>query len=238
MEEYQNEITQIESPYYSTTAFEDFLSRHQCFRDGTEILDIGSGIGAALYYFQQKHPAVKYFGIDYNQKKIEFGKKLIAERKVEDIDLDSADWFNLPADYKGRFEGIVSIHAVCCLKHIEKALEPMFALQPRWIAINSLFYDGPLDVLTHIRNHNNPDLKDDNPDGDFNIFSLTRTSDISREKGYEVIYEPFYPAGAIQRRDDGGRGTYTMKTDFHEHTQFSGPVFLPWHFVLIRKKDS
>ena len=51
----------------------------------------------------------------------------------------------------------------------------MFRLKPNWIAINSLFYDGPLDVLIHIRDHES-NIKDDNIQ--ILIFSLSNLRNI------------------------------------------------------------
>lgn len=237
MNQWLSENVQFERPYHSTVALEEFLSRHGCFRPDTEIIDVGCGIGAAPYYFRSRHPDVRFLGTDYNAEKIAIAKRLVEQHQLDGLSYEVADWFNLPDAYVDRFDGVVSIHAVCCLKRIEDALNPFFALRPRWIAINSLFYEGPLDVLIHIRNHNNPDLADDNPDADFNTFSLTRTAQLCKENGYDLRYEPFFPPEPLAPRPDGGRGTYTMRTERHERTQFSGPVHLPWYFVLATRID-
>jgi SAM-dependent methyltransferase len=234
----KGEIAQIDSPYFSSIAFEKFLKERACFRGGTEVMDIGTGLGANLHYFREQNPTVRFLGIDYNPTKVEVGRRFLEKKGLEGIRLEAGDWFRLPSEYKGRFDGILSIHIVCCFKRIDPALEALTALKPRWLAINSLFYQGPLDVLIHIRNHNNPELKDDDPDGDFNIFSLEHTARVLAENGYKLSSaEPFYPPVSLPKKPGGGRGTYTMRTDIHERTQFSGPVHLPWHFLLAMKKE-
>ena len=235
MNEWASEIQQIERPYHSTTALGDFLDRHGCFVDGTEVLDVGAGIGAALHHFKSLRPGVNFLGTDYNLEKVQRGQQLAAELGVSGIGFETADWFNMPASYTGRFDGVISIHAMCCLKHIEDAVLPLIGMKPRWIAINSLFYEGSLDVLIHIRNHERPELADDNPDGDFNIFSLDRLRDLAGEHGYQLAFERFHPSEDIPAPANGRRGTYTMKTAIHERTQFSGPVHLPWYFVLLQR---
>lgn len=237
MKEWLSENAQIDQPYYSTIALEEFLARNGCFRPDSEVIDVGCGIGAALHYFRSRQPQVRFFGTDYNADKIVIAEELVRQRQTEGLSYEVADWFNMPETYRGRFDGVVSIHAVCCLKHIEDALNPFFALQPRWIAINSLFYEGPLDVLIHIRNHNNPALADDNPDGDFNTFSLEKTAELCDSNGYDLHFEPYFPPQSLPQRSDRGRGTYTMRTELHERTQFSGPVHLPWYFVLATRRD-
>jgi len=33
------------------------------------------------------------------------------------------------------------------------------------------------------------------------------------------------------------RGSYTIKSDFHKNTVFSGPVYLPWKFIFAKKEN-
>jgi len=47
-------LHQLKNPYQSTIAFEQFLSKKGCFREGSEVLDIGTGFGGLLHYFKDK----------------------------------------------------------------------------------------------------------------------------------------------------------------------------------------
>jgi len=225
MTRWHSELAQFEQPYHSTVAFERFLAGHGCLVPGTRVLDAGTGLGAVPHYLRRKHPDVRFTGVDYNADKI-------AASLAAGVELEVADWFRLPPPHYGAYDGVISVHAICTCLHIEDGLAPLMALNPGWIAINSLFYDGPLDVLIHIRNHERL-ASDLSSDGDFNVFSLERTAAAFAEQWYEMISEPFFPPEALPRKP--GRGTYTMRTELHEHTQFSGPVHLPWHFVLARR---
>jgi SAM-dependent methyltransferase len=229
-----SEIPQIERPYYSTVAFADFVSRCGGFLDATEVFDIGTGIGANLHYFVQVRPGVRFIGGDYNPEKVRQAEEVAAQRDAP-LSFVTADWFNLPGEYRGRFDGIINIHTLCCFKDVAPAIDALCALEPRWIAFNSLFYEGPLDVLIHIRDHDNPAIGDANPDGDFNIFSLQEVRRVFGKHGYQVVAEPFYPPERLPRPAGGARGTYTASTEWHERTQFSGPVHLPWWFLFASK---
>lgn len=229
---WQGERRQIAEPYQSTIMFTDFLAKNGCFRPGSEILDIGTGLGANLIYFKQRLSDVRFLGIDYNPEKIDLGARVISEQGIEGIDLQTGDWFDLPIEFVDRFDGVTNIHTMCCFKQPDQAINALCDLKPRWIALNSLFCEGPLDVLIHIRDYRLPHITDDNPDGDFNIFSLDRVAELFAGRGYSFTSQAFYPESPLEKREHGGRGTYTMKTELHPHTQFSGPVHLPWHFVL------
>lgn len=227
---------QIYAPYQSTIAFEKFLTTRGCFVDETEILDIGTGYGGILHYFKRLHSRVRFLGVDYNQVNIDESNKYLNKSGLTGVAFEYGDWFNLPDRYISRFDGIINVHTLCCFKHIEPAIESLVKLNTRWLAFKSLFYEGPLDVLIHIRDYNRPDIADDNPDGDFNIFSMQKTMKAFEGFGYEVSFEPFYPSAAIPKKPNGERGTYTRITELSEYTQFSGPVHLPWYFICAQKK--
>lgn len=230
-----SEVRQIDEPYHSTIAFEDFVRTRGGFRSGGSVLDVGTGIGANLFYFRRKNPGSTFVGFDYNPDKIATGQWVRDHFGGEGIALQTADIWNLPPEWTGAFDGVTVIHTLCVFKQIEPVLDRLLALQPRWLAINSLFYEGPLDVLIHIRSHEHPHIADDNPDGDFNIFSLTRLGDFLAARGYRMASEPFYPPQPLPRPAGGSRGTYTMATELSERTQFSGPVHLPWRFVFAER---
>jgi hypothetical protein len=232
---WQSEYPQIEKPYYSTVAFEEFLARQGGFRDGAEILDIGTGIGANLHYFADQNPGVQFLGGDYNGDKIAEANDVAKARGANSLKFETVDWFAMADSYRGRFDGIINVHTLCCFKRVEPAIEAVCALEPRWIAFNSLFYEGPLDVMIHIRDHDNPAIGDDNPDGDFNIFSLPLVRETFAKHGYQLHAEPFHPPQALPRPANGARGTFTAQTEWHERSQFSGPVYLPWHFLFASR---
>ena len=50
-----------------------------------------------------------------------------------------------------------------------------------------VFYDGPLDILIHIRDLENNKIKDDNPDADFNIHSLQNTKKILKNMDIKLL---------------------------------------------------
>ena len=100
--------------------------------------------------------------------------------------------------------------------------------------LNSLFCFGALEVQVHIRDLRNL-RPDEDPDSDFNIFSKEVVTAYLEDFGYKVEFQDFYPEIDLPAPKDGRRGTYTVSTDFHPRTQFSGPVHLPWSFLIAHK---
>lgn len=227
--DFQNtKITHIE--------FCKFLEKHALLKPGTTVCDMACGTGSGTYHYAKMHPEINFVGIDYNTEAIKWGNDYLKKLGINNLVLQNGDWYALDKKYSNLFDGIFSIHSFCTLKHIENSIDALIYLNPRWIALNSLFYEGPLDVLIHIRDHTRPELTDDIPDGDFNIFSLSKLKEHLYNKGYyNIKYEKFHITIDIKKPKDNGRGTYTVKTEFNDRAQFSGPVYLPWYFVFAAK---
>lgn len=231
-------------PKHSTQAFTNFLRDNECFRldDNDIVIDMGTGGGSGLYQLARAFPEASFLGLDYNAELVSWINKSFFKQHAEfclgNMAVDYGDWTkpeDIIASCKKNIKGVMSVHALCTLKHFSDAASYLIALKPDWIAFNSLFYDGPLDVLIHIRDRN-LDMSDDNPDADFNIHSLPYAIEYMRTKGYRAkAVKPFEIATPLAKPSGGKRGTFTVRTEWSQYSQFSGPVYLPWHFVLFEK---
>lgn len=238
----------FDTPKISTICFSNFLQRNGAYETTSDevIVDLGCGGGSGLYYFAKAAPNSFFSGIDYNHRLIDWvNSEFLVENKqyiLGNMNLIYGDW-NDPCAIKSalspkKIAGITSVHSLCTQRSFEGAAANMLSLNPNWIAFNSLFYDGPLDVLIHVRDRSS-NLADDNPDADFNIHSLQHANEYMANNGFELeAFEPFDIGTKLAQPPNGSRGTYTIKTEWSDFTQFSGPVHLPWHFLLYRKSCS
>lgn len=229
------ERRQFYRPYESTVEFEKFLKKNKCLNSSTsKILDVGTGIGSNLQYFSKMNKKINFLGIDYNQEKIAYGAKL---NKNYNIKLKKKDVFKLPSNYFNKFDGLIMIHTLICFKKIDKIIKKIKKINPKWVGINSLFYPGNLDVLIHIRDYDNIKIKDNNPDGDFNIFSLKQMKKKLKSNGYKIFkIKKYFPSKKLKKAKNGSsRGSYTIKSEINNYTTFTGPVYLPWYFLIIKK---
>lgn len=226
------EVIQLSKPYQSTIKFKNFLIKNNVFKTNLKkVLDVGCGIGANIQYFSKHFPGIHFTGWDYSQSQIRKAKKMNLNKKIK---FSLQDVLKIKKK-KYDFDLVFSVHTFCVFKNIENPIKNISNLNAKWIAINSLFYDGPLDILIHIRDLENNKIKDDNPDADFNIHSLQNTKKILKKYGYKVIkINNFFPSTKL-KKNSKGRGSYTIKTEFNKNTVFTGPVHLPWYFILAKK---
>ena len=75
--------------------------RHRLIRDGTELepgtrlLEVGCGVGAVLAVLGQEYPGVELFGVDIEQKQLDFARGHLERAGVE-ATLRQADALALP----------------------------------------------------------------------------------------------------------------------------------------------
>jgi hypothetical protein len=235
-----SEFAQFTKTYQSTVEFNKFLSKY--LYNSNNVLDIGTGIGGTLSFYTKRYKNTHFIGIDHRKKYVNQARTIFKKLKIdENVTFERVDVLkNINDKNLNKIDGIISEKTFCTFKNIEKPIKNLIKLKPNWIGINSLFFDGYMDILIHQRQISSLNLKplnqDNIPDGDFNIHSLKKLIHIIKPYGYKVSkYKLFFPNKKI-KSNRSKFGTYTMKTEFDKNTCFSGPVHLPWYFVLIEKK--
>ena len=232
----KSEILQRQKPYQSTIDFQNFLLENKVLSHikKKKVLDVGTGIGSNLKYFGDQFKNSEFVGIDYNKKLIDHANKLNKNKRIGFYSANILKNNRLKVKLNN-YDLLFSIHTICCFKNLKKPIKFLCDFKTKWIAINSLFYDGPIDAEIHMKNKT---IKEDkHPDGDFNIFSIQTLKEELKKNKYKIkVDHPYFPKNPIKRVGKK-RGSYTIKTEFNKNTVFSGPIFLPWHFVLA-KRDS
>jgi len=227
---------QFDSPYRSTIAFWDWILSMPCMKGSDTILDIGTGMGSNVFYFQRVSPEKKFIGIDQNVKLIEVAKKHLLDNFVTNISFDVGDLYNLSKEKYVGIDGIVSLQLLSWLENYEQPLQSMFDLSPRWIAASSLFYEGCLESYTTVRDYYRPDIFGNNFSlYHYNIYSLDKVKKLFFDHGYPNFYFVPFHIDIDLERNTKDLGTYTITTKHNERLQFTGPLYLPWYFIFASK---
>ena len=234
------------SPKESTKALINFITKNGVLdgASGKIVLDYGAGSCSGLYQIAKQFPEIEFAGIDYNEVLIswvnDFWRRPSGSKyKLPNLTANFADWNDSKAikllTERSEVHAVMSVHALCTMKDCLEAISKLVISKPKHVVLNSLFYEGPLDVLIHIRELEST-IPDDCPDADFNIHSIPKVQKVFADLGYpNVSFEKFNIGIDLKAPDKGRRGTYTIRTEFEERAQFSGPVYLPWYFVLASR---
>lgn len=206
------------------------------FRDDTKVLDMACGGGANLYHMSRMFPNVQFEGIDYDSDLVKMAQKTCSHSNNV-IDIMQGDWFHLDSSLINKYNGIISYQTLSWIENYDKAIEALTKLNPSWIAISSLFFEGDIDYFINLVGY-----KDGYDDGNhlarYNVYSLPRIKHIFSKLGYTKFeYVPFNIDIDIDSSgvDKKWIGTYTKKFEDGERLQISGGIMMPWYFILARK---
>ena len=138
--------------------------------------------------------------------------------------------FSIAPKYSGAFDGIVSLQSLSWLSDYKVPLENLCNLNPQWIALTSLFYEGKITYWIRL------DDEEEDRECYYNVYSLPKVRELFAEHGYNHFdYDVFEIDIDIPRTNTYCMKTYTKKVDGGKRLQFSGALSLPWYFVLASK---
>ncbi len=178
-------------PKRSTVKFEEFLVKH-CDLSGARILSLACGGGAAESYIAGNHPDLTIHGMDIIDTAFPMLEEFVPEEKRKNITLSQGDWYNLDPNLVGRFDGVMSLQTLSWLEDWEVPLGKICDLNPKWMALSSLFYEGKINFQIKVTNYERPEVTGDKFEAYYNIYSLPIIRDYLKGRGYTVFeYEPF-----------------------------------------------
>jgi SAM-dependent methyltransferase len=231
---------QFKIPYQSTIKFCDWLEQLGVLNNQSKynILDIGTGKGSNLYYMQQRFSNCQYTGIDINNDLIQYCNTLCEEENINNCKTEYGDLYNLDLEkYANRFEGITCYQTLSWLPDYEKALDGIIKLNPDWISLTSLFYEGLVDCKIEVQSYKSPQGKNSFRTISYNIYSLPRIENLFFKKGYKIFkYCPFDIDIDLPKPDHSYMQTYTQKLIDGKRIQISGPLLMNWYFIYAAKK--
>lgn len=229
---------QFKEPYRITERFSDWLREHQCFvpDQRSRIADVGAGMGANIYFFAKQYPETEFLGFDINPECVRRGNERLIDLGAKNGRLEVGDLYHLDPKYHGYFDGIMSCATLSWLPDFGEAVTRMAELGPRWIAATSLFHDGPVDCTIETRDYSHPLESSPCTTKFYNIYSLEIARRSFAELGYsEFHFAPFEIDIDLARPKPGGMGTYTERLADGRRLQISGPLLMPWYFILARQ---
>ena len=232
-------VGQLERTYRSTEVFVKWLEGKGLLNDdkNLKILDMAAGGGGNVLYMANRHKNIQFIGMDISKEFVEFGNEVLAKRsRFDNCSLLEGDWFHIDPKWIGAFDGIVSFQSLLMSPDYEEALGKLIELQPEWIALTSLFYEGNIEYTNKFRNYYRPSGGKDYTECYYNIHSTIRFRKYMEECGYpNVDFMPFEIDIDLPKRDDMDIGTYTVKTVDGNRIQISAGMMMPWYFVVAHK---
>lgn len=230
---------QFKEPYRSTVAFCSWLEKIGYLTpDSTQkIIDIGTGQGANLLFMAKRYPKCTFVGVDINEDNIRVGNELLDAAGIDNCRLEVGNVYDLDQKHVDAYDGIVSLQTLSWLPGFEEPLERMFDLRGKWLALTSLFYDGPVSCEISVK-HYDEALQQDY-DNYYNIYSLPVVEKFLSARGFTKFQTTKFDIDIDLPKPASGRmTTYTEELTSGRRLQVSGPLLMPWHFVACTTADA
>ena len=235
---------QLKNPYQSTVAFFDFLEEENLMPPGTSIVDACCGSGGNIFYAENRFSLNHIIGFDYQEEFLSIAENCKSKAKSEGAKAVSfwhADIYNLRQfnerlrERRVKIDGIVFLQTMSWLTNWRESLIQLSSLNTKWIAISSLFYEGFIEAEITTKTYQGSTEK--YVSLPYNIYSIPLVEDCLRSNGFkDFIWKPFNLVTPIARPDDINKmGTYSVETKDGTLLQKSGPLLLPWHFLIAKR---
>lgn len=226
---------QWEKPYSSTIKFCDWLESLHVLNqnDSGKLLDVCCGAGANLYYMRKRYPKYIYKGIDINRDLIDWGNNKLREKAMTNVVLEVADLYEVPLGFKDEFDGIVMYQTLLGLPDYKAPIEKLISLNPRWIGLTSILYDGEVNSKIEIQDYTKPIYGKLFRESFYNIYSIRLIKELFDQHGYyKILFTPFEIDFDLPKPNHKGMGTYTERLENGRRIQISGPILMSWYFLL------
>lgn len=230
---YEYHLKQFKTPLRSTVHLAEFVRETvNDLKTKYNIIDVGCGGGANIQHLAQVFPNSSWTGLDFADKFFEIGKKLL-DKKI-DCQFVKGDFFKL-TELGVSFDIVFSMQTLSWLPSYETALEQLMGAATKWVFVSSLFTDFNVDAINTIYLYNG-DKWDRTEPYNYNIYSVGRFEHFCRKFGaQDIIFKDFAIDIEIPKPASRTMSTYTVRSFDRDLMQFSGPLYLPWKFVAIRK---
>lgn len=226
---------QFIEPYRSTVSFEGFLRKHVNL-GGVKVLDLACGGGANEYYFARKYCDSQWDGLDIDENLFTIFDE--ETDNIRNVRLMKGDWFNIESSLVGQYDGVISLQALSWLPEWKGPMEQICKLNPRFIALSSLFYEGDIEYTVNIKNYERPDIEKgtDHTKAFYNIYSIPRIKTFLADNRYRIFYaQPFEIDVDLPKPEKRDWGTYTIKTKEGRRLQLSAAMLMPWYFIYAER---
>lgn len=216
---------QFHEPYRSTVAFAKFIENKA--NSSRKVVDAGCGAGAPTWYLANRFPHCRFFGLDVSEQLIWDASGIDGKPANLSFEADSLTNLRVRLD----INGVTLIQVLSWLPGYELALHQIATrLRPQWIAFSTLMYEHNIDCKVVVTEHERP------RQSYYNVYGLPRMKSFMQADKYELTrFEEFKIDRDLPKPPDPNiMGTYTLNVG-ETRLQCSGPLKLPWHFVMFER---
>lgn len=226
-------LTQHEKIYGSTIEFIKFISKIINL-DNKNIIDLACGGGANTIFLARKFRKSLFLGIDKQKKLIKIAEKFTKISKLKNCFFKLNKWEKLKSNFinKIEYDGIISFQSLSFLEiNLDQAIKYLKKKKFKFLAFSSLFWEGECNYKILVNDFSKSDFKR----GYYNIYSIKTLKKKFFRLGYKKFFFKKYDIKYdLKKPDHFGMGSYTIKDEKKKRLIFSGSLYLPYGFILVK----
>jgi ubiquinone/menaquinone biosynthesis C-methylase UbiE len=223
---------QLVKPKYSTVEFFNFLNKNKCIKNNS-IIDVACGNGANLIFLKKKYKSNhQLLGLDFNNLLIKQAKYL--SKGYKNLKFEKGNLYHLNKKYKKKYDGIICIQTLLNVEDYEKPIKEFIKLNPKFIAVSSLFWEGDIDFKIKVNFLKKNSKRKIKSFVYYNIYSLKNYINFLKKKYKKNTIFKFKLKKKLFLKDKQKMGTYTLKHK-NELIPISGPLIVNTYFILSQK---
>lgn len=225
-------LKQLTKVYRMTEIFYQYIFEY--IDKSKFVMDLGCGAGANTVYAAEKFKEVQFHGIDLNKDIIDIAILNLSKCNIPNVTFSVGDIYNLRHNKTKKVDGILLHQTISWLPDFEKPLLALInEINPKWIAMSGLFYEGAISVKSEVYEHRK------SKKSFYNTYSVHCINAFAQENKYKLSrFNKYLIDIDIKKpRDIDIMGTYTVDImpDFSEKLQISGPLLMNWGFVVLER---
>jgi len=236
-------INQLKTPYQSSIAFFDFLEELNLINSESSIVDACCGSGANAFYAFNRFSLKKIIGFDYQEEFLslakEYQKNLTKYNEVCFIQANIYEIDDFLDDLRKNKitfnDGVIFLQTMSWLTNWRESLKQLSKLNTNWIAISSLFYEGLIEAEITINTY--PDTNSEPISFPYNVYSMPIVEEYLKVLGFKNFYwKKFELKTPLKKPNNINKmGSYTIEDKNGKLITISGPIMLPWSFLVAKR---
>ena len=231
---------QFIEPYRSTLFLGEILAKAGVPRTfAGEVLDVACGAGAGMAYLSGVFPQANFTGVDIASEIFPIGLELMRQQRLGKLPrMVRGDIYKLGEAVAPRgYDVVLSIQTLSWVPAYEPLLAPLLSMAKPGglIVISSLFTDALVDAKIELKQFVDESLRESRDQIFYNIYCLDRFKAECRRLGAASVEAfDFEMDRDLPRPSHRQMGTYTEKLADGRRIQLSGPLLMPWKFLVVR----
>tara|TARA_Y100001972_G_scaffold125563_1_gene177030 strand:+ start:11066 stop:11803 length:738 start_codon:yes stop_codon:yes gene_type:complete len=225
---------QYDEMYRSTSFIIDSLCHILPVDRTYNVIDVGTGAGANLYYIAKEYQNHNFIGVDFNDHYLQQAEDRHRELGLKNTKFRSLDIFDPGAETDFGDIGCDVIGSSQVLNIIEfergkQFIGNCFNNAKVGVFFHSLFTERPLDYDVKIHDHTVDAIVS------MNIYSIFTMNKLADQCGFHLKYNKEFEIDVDLPNKFEGRGTYTTKTSDDKRMQFTDVLYCPWRFLYYER---